>query len=86
MIARFINWIVGDITPTQMEGLLYTAIGVSTANLGVLTADEVWKYLNPSLVFYLKWGTILFNSLVVSLKMFRSTSYSDHLKEKDKTP
>lgn len=82
MIARFLRWVIGDITPTQLEGLLYTAIGVSTANLGILTGDEVWKYLNAYAVFYLKWATILFNSLVVALKLFRSTSYADQLKAK----
>ena len=82
MIAKLLNWLLNGITPAQVDGLLYIAIAVSSANMGILTSDEIWKYVSPAFVFFLKWATILFNALVTALKMFRSTAYSESLAEK----
>lgn len=84
MIARFLNWLLNGITPAQVDGLLYIAIAVSSANMAVLTSDEVWKYMHPGVVFYMKWVNVLFNAMVTALKMFRSTSYGEQLAEKAK--
>lgn len=82
MIAKFLNWLLNGITPAQVDGLLYCAILVTSANMGVLTSDEVWKYVHPQIVFFVKWANILFNALVTGLKTFRSTAYGEQLRER----
>jgi hypothetical protein len=82
MIARFINYISGGITPAQLDGALYIMIAVCGAVQTFFSSDEAYKYINPYILFYIKCGAGIVLAAVGALKMFRSTTYSDHLKDK----
>lgn len=77
-----INWIIkryGGLKPVQIDGFLYVLIAVCAFVEETLRSNDVYKYMNPYAVFYggLIIGTIGAGGL--ALKMFRSTTYSDHL-------
>lgn len=65
-----------------IDGLLYTLIAVFGATLAILTSEEVYKYLGPYTIFYLKSGTSIGLAGASAIKMFRSTAYSDHQEKK----
>lgn len=88
MIARILNWLIGDLKPVHLDGLLYILIAVFGAMQLTLTSDDVYKYCNPYFVFYAKSIVGICAAAVGALKMFRSNSYADHQKEqtKNQTP
>lgn len=86
MISRFINWICAGITPIQLDGTLYILIAVFGTVQTMFSSDEAYKYIPPYFLFWIKSFSGVALAGVGALKMFRSTSYSDHLKDKDKTP
>lgn len=78
MIQKFINFLVGNAKPVHVDGALYVMIALFGAALTALTNDDVYKYMSPYLVFYLKMFCSLALAVVTALKMFRSSSYAAH--------
>jgi hypothetical protein len=72
----------GTITPAQLDGALYIMIAVCGAVQTFFSSDEAYKYINAYLLFYIKCSAGIVLAGVGALKMFRSTTYSDHLKDK----
>jgi hypothetical protein len=52
----------------------------------LLTSDDAYKYFNPYWLYYSKFVTAVALAAVSALKMFRSTSYSDHLNKQNEKP
>lgn len=76
-----INFIIkhyGGLKPVVIDGFLYVIIAVCGFAEATLTSDDVFKYMNPYLVFYIKWIVGMLGAGATALKMFRSTSYSEH--------
>lgn len=71
------------LTPVQVDGWLYTGMGVFGFLTVTFGSDESYKYVNPYLVFWLKvfFGCGLAGC--TALKTFRSTAYADHLKNQN---
>lgn len=61
-----------------IDGCLYFFISIQTAVSLSLNSEEAYKYVNPFVLYWLKnsvaWGL----AGCGAIKMFRSTSYSDH--------
>jgi len=85
MIAKALNWLIGDLKPVHLDGMLYILIAVFAAMQITLTSDEVYKYANPYFVFYTKAVVGCCGAAVGALKMFRSNSYAEHRKETGNT-
>lgn len=68
----------GGLKPVVIDGFLYVVIAVCGFAEATLTSDDVYKYMNPFLVFYTKWIVGMIGAGATALKMFRSTSYSEH--------
>lgn len=68
-----------NMTPVKLDGLLYVLIAVCGFAEATLTSDDIYKYMNPYFVFYVKWGIGMIGAGATALKMFRSTTYSDHV-------
>lgn len=80
-----IIWLVNKystVKPVVIDGILYVLIAMGGSFEAVLTSDDVYKYILPWIVFYLKLITAVFIAGVTALKMFRSTSYGDHIAAK----
>ncbi len=69
---------VGNIKPVVIDGFLYIVIAVCGIITAVLTSKEVYEYMNPYFVFYGKFINEIIGGAAAALKMYRSTSYSDH--------
>lgn len=79
MIGRLINWLCAGVTPIQLDGTLYMLIAAFGSIQTFFSSDEAYKYVDPYVLFWIKalTGTLL--AVVGALKMFRSTSYAEHM-------
>lgn len=80
-----LTWIVnkyGNTKPVVIDGFLYVVIAVCGTITAIMTSDEVYKYMNPYVVFYVKGVNEILCAASTALKMYRSTSYSEHQAEK----
>ena len=73
------------VKPVVIDGLLYALIALFGALVGIFSSDEVYKYVNPHVVFWTRTVSSVLLATASALKMFRSTSYGDHRAEADKT-
>lgn len=76
---------LGEIPAVFIDGALYVWIGVLTFLATQIGSDDAAKYIEAQVLFWLKTGIGSFSTGLVSLKMYRSTSYADHQIEKKKT-
>lgn len=79
---KFIIKYGATVTPVFIDGFLFTLLAVFTAIEAVYQSDEAYKYLSPYFVFYSKSIVGVMLAGATSLKAFRSTSYSEHVKDK----
>lgn len=68
-------------TPVFIDGLLYVCILSFAFIQSYFTSDESYKYVSPYFLFWMKFVVGLLGTIAGAVKMFRSTSYSDHLKQ-----
>lgn len=65
-----------------IDGFLYTMVGTFAVLLGALSSDEAAKYIIPQVLFWLKTATSVLGAVALNVKMYRSTGYSEHIKQK----
>lgn len=65
--------------PVHIDGALYVLIALFGAVSGIFSSDDAYKYVNPYVIFWLKAAVEIALAGVGSLKMFRSTSYAEHV-------
>jgi hypothetical protein len=70
-----------SVPPMFIDGTLYALIAWFTFNQAYFGGDEAAKYIEPETKFWLNWVIGSSASLFAAIKMFRSTSYSEHLAE-----
>lgn len=85
MIKRIANYF-GGIPPVFIDGCLYAVIAWFIFSQSYLGGDEAAKYVSPSVKFWLNYFIGSGGAFFGAVKMFRSTSYSDHQKAKNETP
>lgn len=76
-----INWVMkkyGNTKPVVIDGALFVLIAMSGALEAILTSKEVYDYMFPWIVWYLKMGLAVFIAGAMALKTFRDKSYSEH--------
>lgn len=81
MIRKSVTWLL-NVPPVMIDGLLYTLVAMFVAAQGIFTSEEAYKYVNPYALFWGKSTLAIFGAGLAALKMFRSTSYADHIKDK----
>lgn len=69
--------------PVIIDGFLYVVIAVCGTILAVLTQEDAYKYVNPYILYWCKLIDEVIGSAATALKMFRSTTYSDHRAAED---
>jgi len=81
MLLRLQQYFI-KIRPVTVDGALYVFIALFGAMITTFNSDDAYKYMNPHFKYWAQsiagWGL----AIVSALKMFRSTSYSEHLDEK----
>jgi hypothetical protein len=81
-MLRAMSKYFSTISPVFLDGSLYFVIALVSACLAILGSEEAVKFVNPILLFWLKFTLGGINAGFLALKMFRSTAYSEHLKDK----
>ncbi len=71
-----------SIPAVVIDGTLYVAVQMLTVLSTQFATDESAKYVDPAVLFWVKIAIGELAAGVLALKMFRSTSYSDHQREK----
>ena len=71
------------VKPVVIDGALYVSWTSLTAVLGVFSGEEAYKYVNPVALFWLKASLTTSTAGLGALKMFRSTSFGNHVKNRD---
>ncbi len=66
------------IPPVFLDGLLYALIALNTGIMNSLSTDEAAKYLDPTTLFWSRSIVSWMLAVVGAIKMFRSTSFSEH--------
>ncbi len=67
--------------PVVIDGILWVSIALFTCMQSMLTTEEAYKYCNPTVLFWMKFGVACCGASAGSLKAFRSTTYAAHVEE-----
>lgn len=70
------------IRPVTIDGLIVTFLGGFIYSQSYLASEEAFKYVEPYLLFWFKYGFGLGAAVLIALKSFRSTEYANHLQQK----
>jgi hypothetical protein len=71
-----------DIPAVIIDGVLFVCIGHFMFSQSYLSGDEAAKYITPETKFWLNYAIGSLGSIAGSLKMYRSSSYAEHAREK----
>lgn len=75
----FLQRYFAGIKPMFLDGFLYCAIAVFGAASSSFGSDEAAKYVSDVWLFWLRSGCGTISAGLLALKMYRSTSYADHV-------
>ena len=76
---------LASIPPVFVDGALYVWIGVLTFLATQMSSDDAAKYVPAEGLFWIKTGIGTLSVAAVSLKMFRSSQYAEHVAERKKS-
>lgn len=65
-----------------IDGATYVLIALFGALSSTMGSDEAAKWVEPSTLFWIRTGCTIGGASVLAIKLFRSTSFANHLKEK----
>ena len=87
----FWKWVSGKLPMDKLkavhiDGTLYVCMGLFTFLQGYFSEDDASRYVNPWLLWWLRAGIGSLAAMAASLKMYRSSSYADSLKDKPNPP
>ncbi len=81
MIAWASKYFSG-IPPMFIDGILYAAIAVFAFLQTTLATDEAGKFIDLKWLFYFKTFVGSTSAGLLAIKLYRSTSYADHVETK----
>ena len=70
------------IPPVFFDGCLYIGIALFGFLATQFGTDEAYKFIEPEILFWIKTVVGAFSATLLSLKMYRSTAYADHVQSK----
>lgn len=62
-----------------INGYLYVGIAISGALAASFSSDEAAKYIAPECLWYWRTGCATISAGLLALKMYRSTTFGQHL-------
>lgn len=65
-----------------IDGLIYVWLSVNSAWMGILSSDSARQFVGPITLFWANAFCITMNAGLLALKMFRSTTFADHQRDK----
>lgn len=73
-----------SLSPVFVDGILYVSIAVFAFMQIYLSNDDAYKYVSAVFLFWAKYVIGTLAAAAGALKMFRSTTYSDHVNKTTK--
>lgn len=70
-----------QIPPVFTDGFLCIIAAGCTASLTYVSQEEAYKYINPTMLYYLKWILGVSGTMISALAGFRSKVYGQHLQQ-----
>ena len=77
------KWIKSDVV---LDGFLYACIASFTFSQAFFNSDEAYKYVNPFILFWMKYVFGMGAATAGAVKMFRSTVFADNKNGVDNPP
>jgi len=71
-----------SIKPVHIDGWLYIGCAFFGAWTATFSSDAAYKYVEPNWLYWLKGFSESLGASCLAAKMYRSTQYSDSLKDK----
>lgn len=81
-MIRYIAAYFGSIPPVFIDGMIYGLLALFAALSSSFGSDEAIKFIKPVWLFALKTTCTSTGATLLAIKMFRSTSYSEHQQKK----
>jgi hypothetical protein len=85
MIRKLADYFAG-VPPAFIDGALYVAIAFFGAWAAGLGNDEAAKYVQDETLFWARNSCGSITAALLALKMYRSTAYAEHVREKNGAP
>ncbi len=67
-----------ELSPVFVDGSIYVTLAIVGSWLGVLSSETARTIIGPPALFWISATLCAFNNGLLALKMFRSTSFSEH--------
>lgn len=81
-MIRALSIYFGGISPVFIDGLTYVLIAFFGAVAAALSSDEAAKFITPTILFWSRTVCQAIGAALLALKMFRSTSFAEHVEQK----
>lgn len=81
-MIRYIATYFGSIPPVFIDGMIYGLLALFAALATAFGSDEAVKFIKPVWLFGFKTFFAASGATLLAIKMFRSTSYSEHQQQK----
>ena len=65
------------ISPANIDLTLYIMCAVFGAQQALLSGDDAYKYINPYVLYWMKFAVTSLAAGALAAKMYRSTGYAD---------
>lgn len=82
MLRQTANYFA-SVPPVFIDGILYVCVGIFVYLSTNFGSDEAAKYISPQVLYWLKLGIGACGNIALNIKMYRSTAFADHQKEKE---
>ena len=73
------HWLL---SPVTVDGFLWVSIALFTTMQSMLSNDDAYKYVNPTVLFWTKFTVACCGASAGALKAFRSTTYAQQISDK----
>jgi hypothetical protein len=83
MLRRAANYFA-TVPPVFLDGLIYVLLSMTTTWMGIMSSESARQFVGVVWLFWINSFLVTANAGLLALKMFRSTSYSDHQNQKQK--
>jgi hypothetical protein len=83
-VIRWLHRYFATVSPAFIDGLLYAMLAWFLYNQGYFSGDEAAKYIDPVTKFWLNWVIGSGAVICTAVKMFRSTTFAEHVENKKK--
>jgi hypothetical protein len=83
VLRRAANYFA-TVPPVFLDGAIYVGMSIASLWVGILGSEQARTLIGTVALFWISSIVSTLNTALLALKMFRSTSFADHQKDKQK--